>query len=54
MDINRLLKQFEMMQKLTQQLTGMTKRRKGKKGKGGLAGLGNLGGLFGGKNPLGF
>ena len=54
-DINRLLKQFEMMQKLTQQLTGMTKRRKGKKGKGGLAGLGGLGGLFGGGNkPLGF
>ena len=54
-DINRLLKQFEMMQKLTQQLTGMGKRRKGKKGKGGIPGLGSLGGLFGGgKNPLGF
>ena len=54
-DINRLLKQFEMMQKLTQQLTGLTKRRKGKKGKGGIPGLGGLGGLFGGGNkPFGF
>ena len=54
-DINRLLKQFEMMQKLTQQLTGLTKRRKGKKGKGAIPGLGGLGGLFGGGNkPFGF
>ena len=53
-DINRLLKQFEMMQKLTQQMTNMTKRRKGKKGgMGGLAGLGNLFG-GGGGNPFGF
>ena len=52
-DINRLLKQFEMMQKLTQQMTNMTKRRKGKKGgMGGLAGLGNLFG-GGGGNPFG-
>ena len=53
-DINRLLKQHEMMQKLTQQMTGMAKRRKGKKG--GMAGMGGLGGLFGGKggNPFGF
>ena len=53
-DINRLLKQFEMMQKLTQQMTNITKRRKGKKGgMGGLAGLGNLFG-GGGGNPFGF
>ena len=53
-DINRLLKQFEMMQKLTQQMTNMTKRRKGKKGgMGGLAGLGSLFG-GGGGNPFGF
>ena len=52
-DINRLLKQFKMMQKLTQQMTNMTKRRKGKKGgMGGLAGLGNLFG-GGGGNPFG-
>ena len=53
-DINRLLKQFEMMQKLTQQMTNMTKRRKGKKGgMGGFAGLGSLFG-GGGGNPFGF
>ncbi len=45
-EINRLLKQYDMMQNLTRQLTNMGKRRKGKKG---LAGMGNLGGLFGGK-----
>ena len=54
-EINRLLKQFEMMQKLTQQMTNMTKRRKGKKGgMGGLGGLANLFGGGGGGNPFGF
>ena len=53
-DINRLLKQFEMMQNLTKQMTNMGKRRRGKKGGlGGLAGLGNLFG-GGGGNPFGF
>ena len=49
-EINRLLKQYDMMQNLTKQLTGMSKRRKGKKG---LGGMGNLGSLFGG-GKLGF
>ena len=37
-EINRLLKQFEMMQKLTQQMTNMTKRRKGKERRHGRSG----------------
>ena len=49
-EINRLLKQYDMMQNLTKQLTSMGKRRKGKKG---LGGMGNLGSLFGG-GKLGF
>ncbi|MGE4547994.1 MAG: signal recognition particle protein [Intestinibacillus sp.] len=40
-EINRLLKQFEMMQKMTKQITGMQRRTKGKKKKG-LPGLGGL------------
>ena len=46
-EINRLLKQYDMMQNLTKQLTNAGKRRKGKKG--GIPGMGGLGGLFGGK-----
>ena len=49
-DVNRLLKQFEMMQKMTKQLTGMTKRSK--RGGGKIPGLGSLGGL--GKRGGGF
>lgn len=41
-EVNRLLKQFEMMQKMTKQLAGM--QRKGKKKKRGF-GLGGLGGM---------
>ena len=40
-DVNRLLKQFEAMQKMTRQLNNMTKRGK-KKGMGGIPGLGNF------------
>ncbi|MDD6108437.1 MAG: signal recognition particle protein [Clostridiales bacterium] len=52
-EINKLLKQFELMQTLTKQLTGNRKamKRMGKKGMGG------LGGLFGGGGrgrPYGF
>lgn len=42
-EVNKLLKQFEMMQKMTKQLTGLQK--KAKKRKGGFGGLGGLGGL---------
>ena len=47
-DINRLLKQYDMMQNLTKQLTNAGKRRKGKKG-----GMAGLAGLFGG-GKMGF
>ena len=52
-EINKLLKQFELMQTLTKQLAGNRKamKRMGKKGMGG------LGGLFGGGGrgrPYGF
>ncbi len=49
-DVNRLLKQFEMMQQLTKQLS------KGKmpKGLGGMGGLGNLGGMGGMSRMHGF
>lgn len=51
-EINKLLKQFELMQTLTKQLSGngKAKKRMGKKGMGG------LGGLFGGGHgrPYGF
>ena len=40
-EINKLLKQFEMMQKMTKQLVGMQKRSKKKK-RGGFPGLGNF------------
>lgn len=40
-EINKLLKQFEMMQKMTRQLAGMQKRVKGKKKRG----FGGFGGL---------
>lgn len=40
-EINKLLKQFEMMQKMTKQLVGMQKRGKKKK-RGGFPGLGNF------------
>ncbi|MCB6365293.1 signal recognition particle protein [Intestinibacillus massiliensis] len=40
-EINRLLKQFDMMQKMTKQLSGMQRRAKGKKKKG----FGGLGGM---------
>lgn len=48
-DVNRLLKQFEMMQKMTKQLNGMAKRGK-KRGFNGmnLPGMGNLGKRGGG------
>ncbi len=38
-EINRLLKQFEAMQKMTKQIVGMQKRGKKKKGFGGLGGF---------------
>ncbi|MGN1008344.1 MAG: signal recognition particle protein, partial [Butyricicoccus sp.] len=40
-EINKLLKQFEMMQKMTKQLVGMQKRGKKKK-RGGFPGFGNF------------
>ena len=40
-EINKLLKQFEMMQKMTKQLVGMQKRGKNKK-RGGFPGFGNF------------
>ena len=48
-DVNRLLKQFDMMQKMTKQFNNMSKRGK-KKGMGGMnfPGLGNLGKRGGG------
>ena len=42
--VNRLLKQFDAMQKMTRQLSGMA-RGKGKKKRRGLPGLGGFGGL---------
>ena len=56
-EINKLLKQFELMQNLTKQLSNTGKRRRGKKGGfGGMGNLGGLGGLFGGGGgrPYGF
>lgn len=49
-DVNRLLKQFEMMQKMTKQLNGMAKRGKKRGGMGGFnfPGMGNLGKRGGG------
>ncbi|HBI64616.1 MAG TPA: signal recognition particle protein [Clostridiales bacterium] len=49
-DVNRLLKQFEMMQKMTRQLNGLAKRGKKRGGLGGfnLPGMGNLGKRGGG------
>ena len=41
-DVNRLLKQFEMMQKMTRQFNNMSKKGR-KKGGMGFPGLGNLG-----------
>ncbi len=38
-EVNRLLKQFEAMQKMTKQIVGMQKRSKKKKGFGGLGGF---------------
>ena len=50
-DINRLLKQFEMIQSMTKQLTGKKlpkhmRRMMGKGGKGGFPGMGGMGGGF--------
>ena len=49
-DVNRLLKQFEMMQSLTKQFSGgklpkHMRRMMGKGGKGGLPGMGGMGGF---------
>lgn len=41
-EVNKLLKQFEMMQKMTRQLAGMQRRVKKKKRGGGFPGLGGL------------
>ena len=54
-DINKLLKQFELMQQLVRQMSGNSKAMKRMKrgGRGGLGGLGNLFGGGGGR-PYGF
>ena len=45
-DVNRLLKQFEMMQQMTKQMTGGRMRKMAKKGRfGGFGGLGKKGGF---------
>ena len=53
-EINKLLKQFELMQQLVRQMSGNSKamRRMKRGGRGGLGGLGNLFG--GGGRPYGF
>ena len=54
-EINKLLKQFELMQQLVRQMSGNSKAMKRMKrgGRGGLGGLGNLFGGGGGR-PFGF
>ena len=54
-EINRLLKQFDLMQQLVRQMSGNSKAMKRMKrgGRGGLGGLGNLFGGGGGR-PFGF
>ena len=52
-DINRLLKQFEMLQSMTKQFSGgklprNMRKMMGKKGKGGFPGMGGFGGMGGG------
>ena len=52
-DINKLLKQFDLMQQLVRQMSGNSKAMKRMK-RGGRGGLGGLGNLFGGGRPYGF
>ena len=53
-EINKLLKQFELMQQLVRQMSGNSKAMKRMK-RGGRGGLGGLGNLFGGGGrPYGF
>ena len=52
-EINKLLKQFELMQQLVRQMSGNSKAMKRMK-RGGRGGLGGLGNLFGGGRPYGF
>ena len=54
-DVNKLLKQFELMQQLVRQMSGNSKAMKRMKrgGRGGFGGLGNLFGGGGGR-PYGF
>lgn len=54
-EINKLLKQFDLMQQLVRQMSGNSKAMKRMKrgGRGGLGGLGNLFGGGGGR-PFGF
>ena len=54
-EINKLLKQFELMQQLVRQMSGNSKAMKRMKrgGRGGFGGLGNLVGGGGGR-PYGF
>ena len=52
-DVNRLLKQFEMLQAMTKQFSGgklprNMRKMMGKKGKGGFPGMGGFGGMGGG------
>ena len=56
-EINKLLKQFELMQQLVRQMSGNSKAMKRMKrgGRGGRGGFGGLGNLFGGGGrPYGF
>ena len=55
-EINKLLKQFELMQQLVRQMSGNSKAMKRMKrgGRGGFGGLGNLFGGGGGGRPFGF
>lgn len=52
-EINKLLKQFELMQQLVRQMSGNSKAMKRMK-RGGRGGFGGLGNLFGGGRPYGF
>ena len=52
-EINKLLKQFDLMQQLVRQMAGNSKAMKRMK-RGGRGGLGGLGNLFGGGRPYGF
>ena len=46
-DVNKLLKQFEAMQKMTKQMNNMVRKGKKRKGKGLFGGFGGMGGMGG-------